>query len=132
MTGVCCLLQSVCQRGLAFLDWLTDATAADSADSETLVIVTHGTFLKELTGVSLRNAGCCEFMLFMQPELCNSPPPGYFGRFIHMAWASYGGKPGSVYDTASLLAFQPSVLNGTRHEDAVVSDTVIVRALIAL
>lgn len=97
-------VQSVRDRGARFVDLL--AARVDEGD-EVIAVVSHCAFLKELTGVSLRNGGYCEFSLFTSPSLAACPPAGYFGRFIHTAWSSYGGKPGSVYDSACVHAFQP-------------------------
>lgn len=50
-----------------------------------------------------------EFDLFPDMAKVSDPDPGYFGRFIHMAWATYGGKAASVYDTVAMYCLQPSL-----------------------
>ena len=65
------------------------------------MVVTHCAFVKEITGVLLRNSGFTTFWVFDDATRGQCPSPGHFGRFIHFAWASYGGKAGSLYDVCS-------------------------------
>jgi hypothetical protein len=113
--------QSVRERGERFIDALLQRPEHETV----FVVVTHCAFLKELTGVSLRNAGFTDFTLFCVDEAAANPLPGYFGRFIHTAWASYGGKPASIYENAVLYCCRDVTLSS---ECVVVRDVMVLVA----
>lgn len=89
------LLQSVRSRGAQFRKMICERKERN------VLVITHCAFVKEITGVLLKNSGFTTFWVFGDVARAQCPVPGHFGRFIHFAWASYGGKAGSLYDVCS-------------------------------
>ena len=110
--GVCrCVFvigQHVRKRGALFRKLICERK------EKRVLVVTHCAFVKEITGVLLKNSGFTTFWVFADGAKAQCPSPGHFGRFIHFAWASYGGKAGSLYDVCSaqftVMKTDPSVV----------------------